>query len=258
MTTDLHLRNRDLDVAQDQQVIFTEGMTVYDGTEYIYSDETIRKRSISNRNKDLLRAIFVEFLGTLFYVFITTDLNYLLAPGFVSLMVAFGKISGGHFNPAITLAVSISSGFSKTTIFYPIAQIIGGIAGAGLTKAVHFSFEDHSHYRTVLDRSVEPEYGIICEGLITFILVITYLMSIIDKRNKDSSMSPIAIGFVVAANHFATFRVTGGSMNPARSFGPVVCMSNTQINHIIWKYHYVYWVGPTAGSIIAAVVYRLI
>lgn len=94
MTTDLHLRNRDLDVAQDQQVIFTEGMSVYDGTEYIYSDETIRNRLISNRYKDLLRAIFVEFLGTLFYVFITTNPTYLLAPGFVltSLMVVFGKI----------------------------------------------------------------------------------------------------------------------------------------------------------------------
>lgn len=94
MTTDLHLRNRDIDVAQDQQVIFTEGMTVYDGTEYIYSDETIRNRLISNSNKELLRAIFVEFLGTLFYVFVTTNPTFLLAPGLVltSLMVAFGKI----------------------------------------------------------------------------------------------------------------------------------------------------------------------
>ncbi|CAC5363070.1 AQP8 [Mytilus coruscus] len=165
MTTDNHLRNRDLDIAQEQQVIFTEGMTVYDGTECIHSDETIRNRSIFNSNKELLRAMFVEFLGTLLYVFITTN---------------FG---GGHFNPAVTLAVSISSGFSKTTIFHPIAQIIGGIAGAGLTKAIQdVNFDESEYYRTVLGRSVELEYGILCEGLITFILVITSLMSITEKE----------------------------------------------------------------------------
>lgn len=55
-----------------------------------------------------------------------------------------------------------------------------------------------------------------------------------------------------------SYRMTGGSMNPARSFGPVVCMSKPQINDIVWKHHYVYWVGPTAGSIVAAVIYRFI
>lgn len=59
-------------------------------------------------------------------------------------------------------------------------------------------------YRTVLGKSVEPANGILCEGLSTFLLVLTYLMCIVDKRNKESMLSPIAIGFVVTAIISAT------------------------------------------------------
>lgn len=93
MTTDIYLINRDLDEAHDRQGIVTEEMDVHVGTEYIQSHETNRKCSISNSKKKLLRAILVEFLGTLFYVFIATNGDS-LAAGFVltSLMIAFGKI----------------------------------------------------------------------------------------------------------------------------------------------------------------------
>ncbi|CAG2192319.1 AQP8 [Mytilus edulis] len=260
MNTDIYLRNRDLGQAPDRQG--TEEIDVHNGTEHIQSDETTGKWSISNNTKELLRAIFVEFIGTLFYVFIATN-GYWYGPGFVltSLMIAFGKISEGHFNPVITLAVSISRGFTRMTALYVIAQMVGGIAGAALAKVVFFDYSNAVRlgpYLNVLGESVEPANGILCEGLSTFLLVLTYLMSIVDKRNKDSMLSPIAIGCVVTANIVTTLNVTGGSMNPARSFGPVVCLSNSKYSHVVWKYHYVYWVGPTAGSIVAAVVYRFI
>ncbi|CAG2251304.1 unnamed protein product [Mytilus edulis] len=195
MNTDIYLRNRDLGQAPDRQG--TEEIDVHNGTEHIQSDETTGKWSISNNTKELLRAIFVEFIGTLFYVFIATN-GYWYGPGFVltSLMIAFGKISEGHFNPVITLAVSISRGFTRMTALYVIAQMV-----------VFFDYSNAVRlgpYLNVLGESVEPANGILCEGLSTFLLVLTYLMSIVDKRNKDSMLSPIAIGCVVTANIVTT------------------------------------------------------
>lgn len=94
MTTDMYLRKRELDVAKNPQVIVTEGIAVYEGTEYNLSDKTTRKCLISISKQELLWATFVEFLGTLFYVCIATNSGTAVSQGFVltSLMIAFGKI----------------------------------------------------------------------------------------------------------------------------------------------------------------------
>jgi glycerol uptake facilitator-like aquaporin len=76
----------------------------------------------------------------------------------------------------------------------------------------------------------------------------------VDQDTKNM-LGPVGIGFAVAVGIMAGAKVCGASMNPARSFGPAVVVST--FNSDIWSYHYVYWVGPALGSLLAVLWYRL-
>ncbi|XP_052071841.1 aquaporin-8-like [Mytilus californianus] len=215
---------------------------------------------------NLYQALFVEFLGTSIYVFIATIPYYdSSAPGMalIALIACFGKISGGHFNPAVTIGVSLCGRLSlQATILYPVVQIVGGLLGAALTRAVQppRAYIDNEYFFengiTVLRKDVKPGWALLCEGLITFFLVLTYLMCTLEKQKTNWVLSSLAIGFIAQANIIAADFITRASMNPARSFGPAVCTSVFTKN--VWKHHYVYWVGPMAGSAIAAFAWRCI
>ncbi|XP_071133259.1 aquaporin-4-like [Mytilus edulis] len=179
----------------------------------------------------------------------------------IALIACFGKISGGHFNPAVTIGVSLCGRLSlKATILYPVVQMVGGLLGAALTRAIQppMSYIDNVYYFengvTVIGKDVKPGWAVFCEGLITFFLVLTYLMCTMEKKKTNWLLSSLAIGFIAQANILAAAYITGGSMNPSRSFGPAVCMSVFTKN--VWKHHYVYWVGPIVGSALAAFVWR--
>ncbi|CAG2251302.1 AQP8 [Mytilus edulis] len=225
-------------------------------------DEPVISDHIDKWN--LYQALFVEFLGTTIYVFIATiPYNDTSAPGMalIALIACFGKISGGHFNPAVTIGVSLCGRLSlKATILYPVVQMVGGLLGAALTRAIQppMSYIDNVYYFengvTVIGKDVKPGWAVFCEGLITFFLVLTYLMCTTEKKKTNWLLSSLAIGFIAQANILAAAYITGGSMNPSRSFGPAVCMSVFTKN--VWKHHYVYWVGPIVGSALAAFVWR--
>ncbi|VDI46792.1 Hypothetical predicted protein [Mytilus galloprovincialis] len=202
---------------------------------------------------NIYQALFVEFLGTTIYVFIATIPYYdSTSPGMalIALIACFGKISGGHFNPAVTIGVSLCGRLSlKATILYPVVQM-----------AVQPSHEyiDNEYYFekgiTVLRENVKPGWALLCEGLITLFLVLTYLMCTLEKKKTNWLLASLAIGFIAQANILAADFITRASMNPARSFGPAVCMSF--FTKDVWKHHYVYWVGPIVGSALAAFVWR--
>ncbi|KAK7507976.1 hypothetical protein BaRGS_00000941, partial [Batillaria attramentaria] len=104
-----------------------------------------------------------------------------------------------------------------------------------------------------LGENVTAGEGMLCEIVLTVVLVLTVLMAAVDPQTK-SNLAPLAIGFAVFVDILAGISVTGASMNPARSFGPAVVVSN--VSSDFWKYHYIYWVGPLIGAIVAAVWYR--
>ena len=94
--------------------------------------------------------------------------------------------------------------------------------------------------------------GVVFEIIITFGLVYTVYATAIDpKRGDISKVAPLAIGFVVGANILAAGPFSGGSMNPARSFGPAFVSGD-------WSDHWVYWVGPLIGAALAAIVYSIV
>ncbi|CAF0749105.1 unnamed protein product [Brachionus calyciflorus] len=104
---------------------------------------------------------------------------------------------------------------------------------------------------TSISDQISPIQGFFVEVIITFILVFC-IFSSIDKRRKDLGGSfPLTIGFAVTVGALFGGNFTGGSMNPARSFGPAFVTQN-------WTHHWIYWAGPITGAIIAGVLYKLL
>ncbi|XP_041363390.1 aquaporin-8-like isoform X2 [Gigantopelta aegis] len=173
-----------------------------------------------------------------------------------SLVISFGKVSGGHFNPAVTVGVALAGHIAPLlAVFYVGMQLIGGLLGAALCRAVDTKalFESLNGGAHILPPETSAGQGILCEMLLTTLLVLTVIMGTCDGRTK-SERAPLAIGFCVLVDILAGINTSGASMNPARSFGPAVAVS--VYNSDVWTYHYVYWVGPILGSILAGVLYR--
>lgn len=91
--------------------------------------------------------------------------------------------------------------------------------------------------------------GVVFEIIITFALVYTVYATAADpKKGSLGTIAPIAIGFIVGANILAAGPFSGGSMNPARSFGPAVASGD-------FSGHWIYWAGPLIGGALAGLVY---
>ncbi|XP_058085963.1 probable aquaporin TIP-type RB7-5A [Magnolia sinica] len=215
-----------------------------------------------------LKSYLAEFIATLLFVFagvgsaiaynkLTTDAA-LDPAGLVAVAVAHAfalfvgvsiaaNISGGHLNPAVTLGLAIGGNITILTgIFYWIAQLVGSIIACFLLKFVTNGKSIPTHG---VAAGVSELEGVVMEIIITFALVYTVYATAADpKKGSLGTIAPIAIGFIVGANILAAGPFSGGSMNPARSFGPAVASGNFSGN-------WVYWVGPLIGGGLAGLVY---
>jgi len=162
----------------------------------------------------LWRAVIAEFLGTFLLVLIgcgSIDNNgapqsvvqVALAFGLVygSMVWCFNHVSGGHFNPAVSVAAMVCRRASVVRgLFFIIAQCIGGIAGAGLLKALSAS-DSHTLGVTAIQGDLSEAKGFGVELIITFILVFVVLASTDDKRSDLGGSAPLSIGLAVVAGH---------------------------------------------------------
>ncbi|KAG8442113.1 hypothetical protein GDO86_011056 [Hymenochirus boettgeri] len=169
-----------------------------------------------------------------------------------TLVQCFGHLSGGHINPAVTVAMVCMRKISLAkSIFYIIAQCIGAIAGAGILYLVTPSDVAGNLGVTMVNEKLSTAHGLLVELIITFQLVFTICASCDSKRKDVMGSVALAIGFSVAIGHLFGINYTGASMNPARSFGPAVIMNK-------WENHWVYWVGPVLGAVIAGALYEYV
>jgi len=169
------------------------------------------------------------------------------------LVVMFGVVSGGHFNPAITLgAAAIRRINPIDAAIYLLAQLSGGVLGALLAKALLTDEGRATHYGAA---SVSPLLGnnfdgAIIEAIGSFLLVLVVLAAVYSKKSfKD--WAPLAIGTTLGFIVMVGGPLTGGSFNPARWFGPALVANE-------WGDVWPYVVGPIVGSLLAAVVYRFV
>uniref|UniRef100_A0A6V7JY26 Aquaporin n=1 Tax=Bracon brevicornis TaxID=1563983 RepID=A0A6V7JY26_9HYME len=102
---------------------------------------------------------------------------------------------------------------------------------------------------TNLGNGVNPGAGILLEAIITFLLVLVVHAVTDTKRSDTKGWAPLAIGLAISVSHMAAVPLTGSSMNPARSLGPTVILG-------VWTNHWIYWVGPMVGAIIAGGMYK--
>ena len=177
----------------------------------------------------------------------------------IGLMIAaLGHISGGHFNPAVSISMLATGEIGLTrAIAYIIAQLLGGIAGAGVLTLVFPALGTLGRNNPgvnlglpALGPEVMVSGGLIMEAVMTFFLVLVIFGSAVDPRGPKA-IAPLAIGLTITMDILTGGRITGAAMNPARAFGPAV----VQQDFTNW---WIYWVGPIVGGLIAAFAYKYI
>lgn len=220
------------------------------------------------RYRTYVRPVLAEFIGTTLFVFIgvmsaTQPAANLASIGLAHgltialLIMGLGKISGGHFNPAVSLGVCLSGGLSIVlTIAYIFGQILGGMLGAAFARAIVKGEVFDAMGGGAHHPSTDAGWAVLGEVILTTILVLSVLMNAVNEETKND-LAPFAIGLSVAVDIMAAGNTTGASMNPARSFGPAIAASAV-VSHSPWPYHYVYWVGPAGGAILAAILHRFV
>merc|ERR1719336_2787284 len=172
-----------------------------------------------------------------------------------TLAQTIGHVSGCHINPAVTagLITGAKVGLLKG-LAYIVVQCIGGVLGGAILMAVvpaTVRGRDGLGTTTVNPALTSGQaFGV--EFLITMVLVLVVFASAADDNNKDNvkGSAPLAIGLSITTCHLFAIPLTGSSMNPARSLGPSVVAG-------CWSNHWVYWLGPIAGGVAAALIYQL-
>ena len=193
-------------------------------------------------------------------------LGIALAFGFILavLVYAFGGVSGGHFNPAVTFALALSRRFSWADVApYWLVQILGGIVGALVIGGIYgdagvtFEGTDILLGATVLGEGVNTAQAILSEAFIAFVLVTAIMAVAIDPR-APKGWSGLIIGLSLAGGIMLTAQATGGSANFARTLGPMVAsiMPMYDAGTVPWGDIWIYFVGPLVGASAAALLYK--
>ena len=220
-----------------------------------------------------LAAYITELVGTFFLVFIIctvvtlfvattpdaqqgSDLAVVgLVHAFVlfGLIITFGAVSGGHFNPAVTIAAAAMRRIDPLdAVVYILAQLSGGVLGALLVKGLLLDEGRIGHYGAA---TVSPLLGgnfsgAVVEAIGTFLLVLVICAVAFNARARQE-WAPLAIGTTLGFAVMVMGPLTGGSFNPARWFGPALIGDEFGG---VWPY----LVGPLVGALLAAALYRFV
>lgn len=219
-----------------------------------------------------LQKLVAEFIGTFALIFfgagsICADqfihastngqaslglLGIALAHGLaIGIMVSsLGHISGGHFNPAITIGFWVTRKFSTfDTLAYWLAQLAGAVVAALLLRLLPLDVWGPVQLGTPdLASGISRSGGMIFEAIMTFFLVFVVFATAVDERGAFNKIAGFAIGLSITMGALFGGPFTGAALNPAREFGPALAA-----NH--WNNWAVYWVGPLAGGVGASWLY---
>lgn len=222
-----------------------------------------------------LAAYIAELIGTLFLVFaigVVVSLYVSTSPtsqtgsdfavvgllhAFVLflLIIAFGQVSGGHFNPAITAAAALLRRIDPVdAVVYILAQLSGAVLGALLVKGILLDEGRATDYGNAeVSPLLDSNFlGGVVEALGTFLLVLAVLAVAMNPRARQE-WAPLAIGTTLGFIIFIFGPLTGGSVNPARWFGPALIGDALDASDLL-----VYVLGPLVGAVVALLVYRFV
>lgn len=205
-----------------------------------------------------------EALGTFFLVFAGTGavivnqvtggqvtglgISFVFGLVVLAMIYTVGHISGAHLNPAVTLAFfSAGRHSAKETVPYVIAQLSGAVAASVTLNFIFYG--QQTTLGATLPAGGWPQ-SFALEFFLTFMLMFV-IMGVAHDDRAEGLMAGVAIGSTIALEAILGGPVSGGSMNPARSFAPALISGNFQ-------WHWIYWAAPILGSVAGARMYQLI
>ena len=215
--------------------------------------------------------LLAEFIGTFSFVFIGAGAAAVVGdgvglPGIAAIAVAhgltimvfafaYGSISGGHMNPAVTVGVFAAGAMGLgEAIGYIISQLIGGVAGAlflsavleGTATGLGMPALAHNLALGATSLTITPAAGFMIEAVLAFFLVTVVLSTAVAGR--AGNLAPLAIGMTLTLNIIMGGALTGAAFNPARALGPMVATGN-------FSDAWLYLTAPIVGAIVAALVH---
>jgi aquaporin TIP len=212
---------------------------------------------------DIVRRCIAEFIGTFALVFVGVGAVSISADkggGLLPVALCFGltvgvmvsatlHISGGQFNPAVTVALLVTRKMSPhDALFYILTQLLGAVAAAGVLQLMFGGYVT-ANGTPVPIAPFTPYKAMWMEVILTFMLVFVIFGCAVDKRGPNY-LAGLLIGLTVTLDILLGGPYTGASMNPARSFGPALVGR-------VWDSHWVYWVGPLLGGALAGQLYHM-
>lgn len=224
----------------------------------------------------MARKLAAEFIGTFWLVFggcgsaVLAAVFPELGIGFTGVSLAFGLtvltmayavggISGGHFNPAVSLGLAVANRFAwKDLAPYVASQVIGAIAAGGVLYAIASGQPNWSAggFASNGFGDLSPgEFSMTSALLIEVVLTAGFLIVILGSTSKfaPAGFAPIAIGLALTLIHLISIPVTNTSVNPARSTG-VALFADTAAMSQLW----LFWVAPLIGAAIGALIWRFV
>src|SRR5688572_5112176 len=226
----------------------------------------------------LVNRMLAEFLGTFLLVFGGCGSAVLAAAfpdvgiGLVGVSLAFGltvvtmayavgRVSGGHFNPAVTVGLFAARRVPAADLApYIIAQAVGAIAAAAVLLLIASGKAGYSLSANGLAANGYGEHspggysllaGFVIETLLTFFFLIIILGA--TEKRAPQGFGPLAIGLALTLIHLISIPVTNTSVNPARSLGPAVFVGDWALRQL-----WLFWVAPLIGAVLAGLLYPLL
>lgn len=172
----------------------------------------------------------------------------------VAMAYTIGSISGCHINPAVSVGMLVAGRLTISDFFgYVIAQVLGGIAGAGILSVFlgdrsslgQNGFDSASALGTTMGTAF------FIEVVLTFVFVLLILS--VTAKTENAQVAGLIIGLTLVLIHILGIPFTGTSVNPARSFGPALLVGGTAFQQV-----WVFLLAPLAGGVLAAIAYRFL
>lgn len=215
--------------------------------------------------EDMLRRGVAEFVGAFTLIFIGGGAGIMAASVFQNDIVAvalanglaigimvtnLGHISGGHFNPAITLGFLVTRRITPVlAVAYWISQLLGAISAAFILR--YLFLKGSVAAGATPTPHINDGRAFVVELILTFFLVWAVWATAVDERGAFKSIAGLAIGLTITIDVFVGGPVTGAAMNPARALGPELAGN-------VWSGWWIYWAGPAGGALLAALVYEFL
>ena len=176
----------------------------------------------------------------------------------LTMVYAVGHISGGHFNPAVSVGLVVGKRFpAKELLPYVIAQVVGAIAAAGVLYIIASgmaNFDVHAGFASNGYGANSPQgYSLLACFLAEVVLTAFFLLVIMGATDNRApkGFAPIAIGLCLTLIHLVGIPVTNTSVNPARSTGPAIFAGGWALQQL-----WMFWVAPLIGGALGGGIYR--